>query len=427
MTPSKFGKKIPARTLGGWELKPYAILHSAFREVLFLDADNVPVVNPEFLFESPQFRRFGAIFWPDLEPATQARAAAIWRSCGLRPPAEPEFESGQMMFDKQRCWGALRLALWFNENSDFYYQHLYGDKETFHLAFRKLRQPYALVPHPIHSLAGTMCQHDFDGRRIFQHRNRDKWDLMLHNRRVADFQFEKECRQYLDQLRRRWDGGLRLALDGLPRRRRRRLPVSSLRFEAVVMACPGWEPRPAHTLKNLALTDWNHRVSEVQAEPLSDEDPRTTQLRCAYQALKRGLATRADYVLLLEDHLELNHHLDHNLRHWRPLQDGRVTLAGLYNPRAQEVACDIANNARLMDPRGAVVGGALVISRRTLEHVVRHWHRVNGPHSFRLARLAGRLQQPFYYHAPSLAQPLSSPLPEIGSRPAIDFNPGWRA
>jgi hypothetical protein len=109
------------------------------------------------------------------------------------------------------------------------------------------------------------------------------------------------------------------------------------------------------------------------------------------------------------------------------LQDGRVTLAGLYNPRAQEMACDIANNARLMDPRGTVVGGALVISRRTLEHVVRHWHRINGPHSFRLARLAGRLQQPLYYHAPSLAQPLSSPLPEMSSRPAIDFNPGWRA
>jgi len=45
-------KRHPARILKGWELKPYAILHSRFEEVLFLDADNVPVLNPESLFTS---------------------------------------------------------------------------------------------------------------------------------------------------------------------------------------------------------------------------------------------------------------------------------------------------------------------------------------------------------------------------------------
>ena len=38
----------PARRLGGWELKCYALLHSAFAEVLLLDADNCPVRNPDF-------------------------------------------------------------------------------------------------------------------------------------------------------------------------------------------------------------------------------------------------------------------------------------------------------------------------------------------------------------------------------------------
>src|ERR1051325_2780671 len=161
----KMRKKLPVRRLGGWQLKPYALLHSPFREVLLLDADNVPVVNPEFLFDTPQFRRAGAVFWPDYHYREGAKAAAIWKSCGLRQPRELEFEAGQILVDKQRCWPALRLALWFNENSDFYYDHLYGDKETFHLAFRKLKQPYALVPHPIHTLKGTMCQHDFAGRR----------------------------------------------------------------------------------------------------------------------------------------------------------------------------------------------------------------------------------------------------------------------
>jgi Mannosyltransferase putative len=44
-------KRHQVERLGGWELKPYAVMHSRFREVLLLDADNVPVRDPSFLFE----------------------------------------------------------------------------------------------------------------------------------------------------------------------------------------------------------------------------------------------------------------------------------------------------------------------------------------------------------------------------------------
>ena len=129
----------------GWELKSYAILHSPYREVLLLDADNVPVVNPEFLFTSSEYRATGALFWPDFLRGRDKKNMAIWRSFGLHMPNELEFETGQILVDKSRCWRALCLALWMNENSDFFYQYLHGDKETFHLAFRKLKEPYALV------------------------------------------------------------------------------------------------------------------------------------------------------------------------------------------------------------------------------------------------------------------------------------------
>jgi ADP-heptose:LPS heptosyltransferase len=198
----KVRKIHPVRTLGGWQMKPYAILYSPFSEVLFLDADNVPCVNPEYLFESPEFEETGAIFWPD--HGQLERTQPIWKSCGLLRPEESEFESGQMLLDKKRCWQPLRLALWFNEHSDFYYQHLYGDKESFHLAFCKLRQRYSLVPHPLHVLTGTMCQHDFQGRRVFQHRNTDKWELSLNNPRVDGFIYEQECREYILLLRELW-------------------------------------------------------------------------------------------------------------------------------------------------------------------------------------------------------------------------------
>src|SRR5688572_20721284 len=69
----KVRKKFPVRMLGGWQLKPYAILQSAFREVLLLDADNLAVVNPEFLFETPEFKETGALFWPDYPFAKKPR------------------------------------------------------------------------------------------------------------------------------------------------------------------------------------------------------------------------------------------------------------------------------------------------------------------------------------------------------------------
>lgn len=192
-------KRIPARRLNGWELKAYALLHSCFREVLLLDADNVPVRNPEELFETPEYRETGALFWPDYGRLSPRRS--IWTLCGVPYADEPEFESGQIVADKSRCWRALRLALWYNEHSDFFYGHIHGDKDTFHLAFRKLRVPYAMPATPIHSLEGVMCQHDFAGRRMFQHRNSHKWTLAGGNRRIEGFLFEEECLASLEALR----------------------------------------------------------------------------------------------------------------------------------------------------------------------------------------------------------------------------------
>jgi hypothetical protein len=96
--------------------------------------------------------------------------------------------------------------MWYNEHSDFFYRYIYGDKETFHLAFRKLEQPYSMPEKPIHALQDTMCQHDFTGGRIFQHRNLDKWNLLKVNKQIDGFLHEKECRHYLDELRRLWNG-----------------------------------------------------------------------------------------------------------------------------------------------------------------------------------------------------------------------------
>jgi hypothetical protein len=196
-------REHPVRVLNGWELKPFSILHSRFEEVLFLDADNVPLVDPGFLFEAPEYRGTGAIFWPDAERLGPEHR--IWGICRVPYRDEAEIESGQIVVDKRRCWRALQLTMHLNEHSDFYYRHIHGDKETFHMAWRMLGQEYSMVPAPMSRLRGVMCQHDFTGRRIFQHRL-IKWDRR--DFRVEGFEREDECLDLLARLDEVWDGSI---------------------------------------------------------------------------------------------------------------------------------------------------------------------------------------------------------------------------
>lgn len=189
----------------GFHLKPRAVLESDFREVLWLDADNLPLASPDALFELPGYRRTGAQFWPDL-PAARWTQDSLYAELGLDPRlnrAEPEFESGQMVLDRSRCWQALTAAdrLGSAELRPEVYTRLHGDKDVFRLAFRLVEADFALVEHPpvpfggdflILSLPGTkfvlkldhrrgsfyatgILQHHPDGSRLFAHKTVMEW------------------------------------------------------------------------------------------------------------------------------------------------------------------------------------------------------------------------------------------------------------
>jgi hypothetical protein len=63
-----------------------------------------------------------------------------------RPESWAEFESGRFA-QQAPVLAAPVLHFWLNENSDFF-ELMHGDKETFHLAFERLRH-YTLVPTPV--------------------------------------------------------------------------------------------------------------------------------------------------------------------------------------------------------------------------------------------------------------------------------------
>ncbi len=189
--------KHPVRKLGGWESKPFSIINCPFEEVLFLDGDNVPVKNPEFLFEHPKYKKYHSIFWPDYERLGNDRS--IWQICKIAPRSEPEFETGQILINKKECWKALLLTMHMNEWSEFYYNHIWGDKETFHLAWHVANKSYYMIPHPIERIPKTMCQHAPEGERLFQHRNLAKFQI-FGNEHIPGFMFEDECLNLIAEL-----------------------------------------------------------------------------------------------------------------------------------------------------------------------------------------------------------------------------------
>ena len=75
-------------------------------QVIFLDSDNIAMVNPSSLLQSKGYLDTGALLWPDY----WASSAAPDLQRILPDMALPlgTYESGQMVFDKQR-WVCVRL------------------------------------------------------------------------------------------------------------------------------------------------------------------------------------------------------------------------------------------------------------------------------------------------------------------------------
>jgi hypothetical protein len=112
--------------LAGWAAKPFAILHSSFREVIFIDADSLFMKNPEVLFDDASYQKTGALFFRDrlIMPESKKR----WLQQVLPKPISRQVkqsrfwtgdsghmqESGVVVVDKWRHFIALLLVTRMN-------------------------------------------------------------------------------------------------------------------------------------------------------------------------------------------------------------------------------------------------------------------------------------------------------------------------
>ena len=134
-----------SHSINGYEVKIHSIIASSFEEVMLLDADNVVFQNPEFLFDSPEYIKTGALFWPDIQGLKKNNL--LWTVLDLPPQNVHGQESGQLVINKKKCWAPLYLCLHMNKKSQFYYQHVWGDKDTFQLSWKALGYPFHMMKH----------------------------------------------------------------------------------------------------------------------------------------------------------------------------------------------------------------------------------------------------------------------------------------
>ncbi len=212
-------ERHPVRTLGGWECKPYALLHCGFRHAILLDADAMPLVDPAEWLEWPEYGETGVILWPDNQ--SHLPESPVWRLFDVPYREELEIESGQLVVDTQRCWRALNLAMHYCEWSDIYFQYVYGDKEAFHFAWRFLEQPYSIpegrpdivycerdTPFGRRRMTLALEQNSFDGTPVVQHRTGGKWAAFGENPIGSRSDIDAFAQRALQHLREKWDGRL---------------------------------------------------------------------------------------------------------------------------------------------------------------------------------------------------------------------------
>ena len=178
-----------------------------------------------------------------------------------------------------------------------------------------------------------------------------------------------------------------------------------MKIAAYVMSCPDRKEMRVQTLLDLAATDWRDEPW-VEIDDTSCERRQERQETTARKTLEKAVTDGPDFILFLEDDLQFNRHLRHNLLHWAPLletQSEANFFASLYNPMVLPLEVHYDQAFFRAHPDSVYGSQAFLLSLRTARYIVQHWPEIPGMQDIKMSRLASRLC-PIFYHTPSMVQ-----------------------
>ncbi|KUJ10285.1 uncharacterized protein LY89DRAFT_626740 [Mollisia scopiformis] len=167
----------------GWkqfQIKGAAIQQSSFDEILYLDTDSYLLRNPDYIFQSKQWKETGLLLWPDYTKSHPTNP--LWRLLGQKCRDEYEGESGQIFISRTLHQDLLWLVEYFAVHHEEFYGFMGGDRDSFRAAALLLGKKWA-GPGRLNAAAGivmkdnplsgghTMLQADHEGKWTFVHAN----------------------------------------------------------------------------------------------------------------------------------------------------------------------------------------------------------------------------------------------------------------
>jgi len=177
------------RVAHGWQVKINAILQSKLDLVIHLDADNIVTRDPEYLFDTEEFKNNAAMFWGD-NPALRDHRGYVgpkqWHRLGEgREDTVRDIEAGQMVIDKKRGARALQVVKHLADHAEYWGGFnggkpgiWYGDKTDFHVGFAITGTPHWICQGFRWNYGGFYEHRDPAGRLLFQHACHKKGHLV---------------------------------------------------------------------------------------------------------------------------------------------------------------------------------------------------------------------------------------------------------
>jgi hypothetical protein len=181
-----------------------------------------------------------------------------------------------------------------------------------------------------------------------------------------------------------------------------------VKIAAAMVSCRQREAVRAATLASFAESDWPTGIDVVIDESRQEVAWRRIE-ETFLRVLSAAAESDADFTLLLEDDIEPNRHLRHNLERWPPLRAAaagagdRPFLGSLYRCCQPVLWANRRERFLIGVPESFWGGQALVVSRATARHALQRWTAGLCAHDGQIPVLAAQLG-PIYFHRPSLVQ-----------------------
>eukprot|EP00835_Amoeboradix_gromovi_P000676 NODE_25_length_35605_cov_0.353461.p8 type:complete len:371 gc:universal NODE_25_length_35605_cov_0.353461:6067-7179(+) len=168
-----YSVSVDSKLKNNYHFKSVAILNSNFAKVIYVDADALVLDNLDVLLElhssSPVVAAQDYWFTPISNP--------IYSLFKVSTKYTRDMEAGFLIVDKSKLSvkKSLQMAVEMNLNHDIFYKYIWGDKDTFRIAFEQFKvdiswsDPPGIVSSDFYSINGNSMAHFFNNQLLVIH------------------------------------------------------------------------------------------------------------------------------------------------------------------------------------------------------------------------------------------------------------------